>query len=251
MYKMIARLKIVIGITVVLFAENIFAQSAVQFSNDSIAKVDITEQLPPLAELQEIAVENSPVSKMLDADIRVGASKVNEEKRLWMKSLGIEGSARYGIFDNLYLADDYSSIESMLATTKESRFYIGGYVKMPISDIIDRSNIKTAIAEKERLQYQKQARIIELRQLVIIQYNELIKAYRKVQINTNAAETHRLQMLRAEIDFNNGKINVAEYARLDNMLSKTLLELEDAKLDYATAFQVLEETVGIKIKLNH
>lgn len=233
----------------ILLVKSICAQSVALLPGDSVAKIDITEQLPPLAELMEIAVENSPIAKMLDANIRSGASKVNEEKRLWMKSVGVEGIARYGIFDDLYLSDDNSTIESSLATTKQSRFYIGGYVKMPISEIVDRSNIKTAVAEKEMLQYQKQARLIELRQLVIVQYNELIKAYRKVQINTNAAETHRLQMLRAEIDFNNGKINVAEYARLDNMLSKTLLELEDAKLDYATAFQVLEQTVGKKIKL--
>jgi len=246
---MIFRLKIILGFAMALLVESIVAQPVVPLSNDSIAKIDVTEQLPPLAELMEIAVENSPIAKMLDADIRSGASKVDEEKRLWMKSVGVEGIARYGIFDNLYLTEDEALIESSLATTKQTRFYIGGYVKMPISEIVDRSNIKTAIAEKEMLQYQKEARLIELRQLVIVQYNELIKAYRKVQINTNAAETHRLQMLRAEIDFNNGKINVAEYARLDNMLSKTLLELEDAKLDYATAFQVLEQTVGIKIKL--
>lgn len=230
-------------------AGGVFAQPAIEIPADSIGIVDIAERLPPLAELQEIAIENSPIPKLLDADIEMGKSKILEERRLWMESVGVEAVARYGIFDNYYLTDDYTTVESSIETTKESRFYIGGYVKLPISDIIDRSNVKTAIAEKEKLQYQKQARIVELRQLIIMQYNEVIKAYRKVQININAAETHRLQMLRAEIDFKNGKINVAEYARLDNMLSKTLLELEDAKLDYSTAFQILEETVGTKIKL--
>ncbi|MCG6186913.1 TolC family protein [Maribellus maritimus] len=246
---MTIQIKLILGVAIVLFAKNIYSQSSIQITKDPIDKVDIIERLPSLAELQEIAVENSPISKLLDADIKIGNSKINEEKRLWMKSLGIEGNARYGIFDNLYLTEDYSTIESTLATTKETRFYIGGYIKIPISDIIDRSNVKTAIAEKEKLQYQKEAKIIELRQLIIVQYNEVIKSYRKIQINTNAVETYRLQMIRAEIDFNNGKINVAEYARLDNMLSKTLIELEDAKLDFATALQVLEETVGIKINL--
>lgn len=211
--------------------------------------VDISDKLPSLAELQQIAIEHSPVLNILNADVRIGEYTVKQEQRKWMADLGFEGGARYGLFDNLLVSNSFGNLESKLATTEETRYYIGAFLKIPIADIFDKSNVKTAKAENEKLIYQREASIKELRQLIILRYNEVIKAFRKVIINTNSVETYRMQMIRAKVDFNNGKINIAEYARLDYMLSKALVDLEDAKLDYSSAFQILEETVGVKIKL--
>lgn len=68
-------------------------------------------------------------------------------------------------------------------------------------------------------------------------------------IKSNAVENYRVQIVRAKEDFESGDITVDEYARLEDMLSKAVLSFEEAKLDFAAAFQILEETVGVKIKL--
>ncbi|WP_321372782.1 TolC family protein [uncultured Draconibacterium sp.] len=210
---------------------------------------DISEKLPPLHELQRLAIENSPIFKLLDADVEIGAYKVKEEKREWMQSLGVEGGARYGLFDNLIISQDLGLVESNTQTTEQTRYYFGGFLKIPLSAIFDDSNVRTAKAENEKLKYQREARIQELRQLIIVRYYNVIREFRGIIIKTNAVENYRVQRIRAEEDFLNGKITIDEYARLEDMLTKAVLSLEETKLDFTSAFQILEETVGVPIKL--
>jgi outer membrane protein TolC len=213
--------------------------------------VDFSYRLPPLAELQELAIEYSPIFKMLDADIAIGEHNVQEEKRAWMKSVGAEGGVSYGLYDNLVLTNDYGALESDFNSTEQTRYYMGAYLKIPISSIIDKSNVKAAKAEKQKLQYQRAIRIQELRQLIIVRYNNVLLHYRGMLIKSNAVESYRVQKLRADEDFKNGLINVYEFARLEDMMSKSVVDLEEAKLNFSTAFQILEETVGVKIQLKN
>jgi outer membrane protein TolC len=210
---------------------------------------DISERLPPLAELQEKALENSPTVQYFEAEVAVKNLQIKAEKRAWMRSMGIETGAKYGLFDNLVLTQDLDYNDLATSTTEQTRYYLGFYAKIPLSDIIDKSNIKTAIAESDKLKYLRAARIQELRELIIVRYNNVVKEYRGMVIKLNAVENYRVQQMRADEDFKNGVINVYEKARLEDMLSKSVIELEEAKLDFLTAFQVLEETVGIKIIL--
>lgn len=241
--------RIVVFVFVSMSITSVLAQTYDELIANSSSGADITEKLPPLEELQAQAIDNSPIFKMLDADVAIGEFKVQEEKRAWMNSMGIEGGARYGLFDNLIISQDLGLVESNTQTTEQTRYFLGAFVKIPLSAIIDNSNVKTARAEKDRLRYQREARIQELRQLIIVRYNGVIREYRGIVIKSNAVENYRVQKLRAEEDFNHGEINVYEFARLDDMLSKAVLSLEEAKLDFSTAFQILEETVGVKINL--
>jgi outer membrane protein TolC len=233
------------------FSTNLYGQTYDELIANTSDGKDISEYLPPLAELQNLAIENSPVFKMLDADVKIGEYKVKEEQREWMRALGIEGGVRYGLFDNLILTEDLGLVESNTETTEQTRYSIGIYAKIPLGSIADKSNVKTAKAEKEKLRYQRESRIQELRQMIIIRYNAVMQEYRAVVIKSNAVEGYRTQIIRAKVDFENGKLNIADYVRLENMLTQAVLELEKSKLDYITAYQILEETVGVKIKLRN
>jgi phage gp16-like protein len=76
-----------------------------------------------------------------------------------------------------------------------------------------------------------------------------VKAYRNIVILNNSVEVYRIQMIRAEKDFTNGKLTVDEYARLNDMLSRATANLEDTKVEYFVALKLLEETVGVNIKI--
>lgn len=246
--KLISKISIVIWLSL-LAVNSLWSQTYDELIANTASGVDISYRLPPLDELQGQAIDNSPVFKMLDADVAIGEYKVKEEKREWMASMGVESGARYGLFDNLVITQDLGLAESSTATTEQMRYHLGAYIKIPISAIIDNSNVKTAKAEKDKLRYQREARIQELRQIIIIRYNNVIREHRGMVIKTNAVENYRVQRLRAEEDFKNGIINIDEYARLEDMLTKAVLSLEESKLDFMTAFQILEETVGVKINL--
>jgi outer membrane protein TolC len=216
---------------------------------NTLSGKDITDQLPPLATLQAQAEENSPLLKIHDANIVINQLKVNSEKREWMRSLGFEAGAKYGLFDNLILKEDLGTDEVISNTTEQTRYNIGIYLKIPISSIIDKSRVDLAVAERNRVHLQKEATVKELRQLVIVQYGNIVKAYRNIVILNNSVEVYRVQMVRAEKDFTNGKITVDEFARLNDMLSRTTANLEDTKVEYFVAIKLLEETVGVKIKI--
>lgn len=227
------------------------AQTYEELIANSATSVDIAEKLPPLSVLYEQAIENSPIFKLLDADVKIGNYKVKEEQRIWLHSVGVEGGGRYGIFDNLVITQDLGLEEASTQSTKQGRYYFGAYVKIPLSDLIDNSNVKTARAELEKLRFQREARIMELRELIIVRYNNVIREYRGMVIKSNAVENFRVQSLRAKEDYLNGRMDVYEFARLEDMLTKAVIDLESAKLDFTTAFQVLEETVGTKITLKN
>ncbi len=83
-----------------------------------------------------------------------------------------------------------------------------------------------------------------------MQFNNLVKAHRSLIIRARHVATYETQMLRAERDFLEGNIPVAEYARLNDMHTTAMINLESNKVEFNTALQLLQETVGIKIDLN-
>jgi hypothetical protein len=240
---------VVLGCMLVLCENKLNAQTYIELLENSSFDKDIVQMLPPLSELQEEAILYSPVFKILEADVNIGEYKILEERREWMRWIGFEGGVKYGMFDNIVLSEGASGIDLATAKTQQMRYYGGLFLKMPISTLVDKSNVKAAKAERSKLSYQREARIKELRQLIIIQYGNVIKEHRGMIIKNNAVENYRVQMLRAQNDYNNGKINISDFARLNDMLSKAVLALEDSKTDFTTAFMILEETVGTKIEL--
>lgn len=222
-------------------------QSLNEIIDKNLTDNDITNQLPTLQQLQDSAVKHSPLLKIIDSDMVIQQLKIKSEKREWMRSLGFEAGAKYGMFDNLILTEDLGYQDLATSTTEQTRYNLGVYLRIPISSIIDNSNIKLATEEKNRLRYEKANSIKELRQLIIIQYNNIVKAHKGVVIRTAHVESYQVQMLRAEKDYENGVINIAEYARLQDVTLRAQLALEESKVELLTALQLLQETVGIKL----
>ena len=229
-----------------------FNQAKGQNLNEIIDKAlvenDITKQLPTLQQLQDSAVKHSPLLKIINSNVVIQQLKIKSEKRVWMKSLGFEAGAKYGLFDNLILTEDLGYQDLATSTTEQTRYNLGVYLRIPLSTIIDNSNVKLATEEKNKLKYEIASNIKELRQLIIIQYNNIIKAHKAVVMRTTHAQSYQAQMYRADKDYENGKINIAEYVRLQDLALSAQIELENSKIELLTALQLLQETVGIKIK---
>lgn len=226
------------------------AQNNNEVIGQSIIEQEITDMLPPLRNLQDSAELYSPLLKMYDSDIIIQEMKVKLEKREWMDYLGFEASVKYGLFDNLLIVEDLGLTESQTNTSEQMRYTLGVLFRIPLSAFADNSNISIAKEEKEKLRFKKEQTLKELRQLVIIQYYNIVKAHKKMSIFSQDVEVYRVQMIRAEKDYENRQIEVSEFARLHDLSSKAMSNLEESKAEFATALQILQETVGVKIKLN-
>ena len=241
--------KFYVALIAVVFPVSLFGQGYNSIIDNSLQENDITKQLPSIVSLQDSAVKYSPLLKIYDSDIVIQKLKIKSEKREWMRSLGFEAGAKYGLFDNLVLTEDLGYQDVATSMTEQTRYNVGVFLKIPLSAIYDKSNVEIAKQEVNKLRYQKAESILQLRQLIIVQFNNVVKAHKKLIIQTSDVESYKVQMLRADKDLENGLINIAEYARLRDMLSRATLGLEDSKVEFITAVQLLQETVGIKINL--
>ena len=203
----------------------------------------VSDMLIPLSDMQELAVQNSPLLKFFNSDIIISKLKVKAEKRNWMSTLGFEASGKYGLFDNLIITEDLGT-ESTTSSTQQTRYSVGLTLKIPLSTIADRSNVKQAKAELEKFRYQKENSIKELRQLVIVQYNNVLKSYASVEVRNKSLGVLRMHLGTVEKDFVNGKINIAEYARVNSIKMNAELEFENVKIELLTSIQILSEIVG-------
>jgi hypothetical protein len=94
-----------------------------------------------------------------------------------------------------------------------------------------------------------QVQRIELRQTVIRQYNELILKHNLLKIKSKFLETSRINAQMAEKEFLNGVALVSEYARIAEINSRVESDFETVRMDFLTAYLILEEIVGIKFHI--
>ena len=227
------------------------AQSLNDFVVEGLNKNDLSKNLPPLDTLIKMAKKNSPRLKYFDADYEYWDGQITLARRAWLRNINLDAGYGYGIFDNLsnqQIAGDPGS--QTLFSTEQSRYTLGASIKLPLSSIFNRNReVKNAKAEAEKSQYQKEYAEWELEQLIVKQYNDLLKAHRLFFINASIVESYKLQSIRADKDFKNGVINVTEYTRLQQMLNQAIRSYEAQRAEFLIAFKALEGTVGIKIEM--
>lgn len=212
---------------------------------------DLARVLPPLDSLILWAKQNSPFLKTFDSAKELGEGKVALEKRSWLQFISLDASYGYGIYDNLsnqQLAGDLSS--QVLFTTLQNRYQAGVTLRMPLDALLNRKQvIHNTMLEAEKYSYEQQQAEYELSLRVTDAYNEVLKSHRLLYINTTIVDTFRAQTERAELEFANGVINVADYTRLLQMINQSQMALETQKADFFKAFLTLENIVGVDLKI--
>lgn len=232
-----------------LVASTLKGQSYKDIVDNTHSGIDITKQLPPLSTLQSEAEIYSPLIKMQDAEVKIKQLQIRSLKKDWMSNIGFDAGVKYGMFDNLILSQDLGIEDLQTSSTEQTRYSVGVSLKMPLKTFLDKTDVQIAKIELESLMYKRETLLSELRKLVVIQYNDVVRAYRNILVQNSSVEMYRVQMIQNERDFNDGIIGIAEYARVNNILAGSIMRLEELKLEYSTAILVLEETVGVKLEL--
>jgi len=212
---------------------------------------NIELMLPPLEAIIDSAIAKNPYVKFRDLQIDVNEYKLKADRSLWTKNLGLQTDVRYGTFDNFSTNTAEGQNPTLYATRSSQLNYgAGAYLKLPFYDFVNRKNqIRLAKAEVEQAKNLSQVQRKEVRQMVIRQYNDLIIKSRTLKIKLKYAETSRINMAMVEKEFLNGIISVSEYARISESVSRTDTDIETSKMDFRTAYMILEEIVGVKFNL--
>ena len=194
---------------------------------------------------------NDPYVQFRQLQLSVNTFKVKEVQYEWTRNLGLQANLGYGTFDYLY-NNTLGGQTPPTYTTQQNltQYGVGAYIRFPIFDVIGRNN-QISLAKTETLQagqmIEVQAR--EVRERVIMQYNNLIEKQHLLKILVKYVETSRINMQMAEKEFANGVISISEFTRISEIVNRAETEFESSKMEFQTAHMLLEETVGIKLNI--
>jgi len=227
---------------------------AQQGNGFDLLKDNIELILPPLETILDSALRRNPDVKFRDMQVIMDEHKLKAYKVDWTRNLGIQTDALYGTFDNISSNTTNGGSNPAMLTTRSSQlnYGAGAFIKIPLYDLINRKNQnKLARAEIEQAQNSSQSQRNAVRQLVIKQYNDLIVKQRLLKIKSKYVETARINMAMAEKQFLNGIINISEYSSVTEIVSRSEADFESSKMEFRTAYMLLEEIVGIKFNLTN
>lgn len=212
---------------------------------------DITLRIPPLEDLIDSAIVNSPLLRSQDADIAIWKYKIKTAKRDWMQNLYIDGLLQNDIWDALTNnKTNYGDDNTILSYQNNNRALAAISVRLPLDDLWDRRNrIKTATKEVEKSMALKDNEIIELRKLIIVQYNQLIVNQRILKIANENIYAQALQKEMGDKEFLNGQITLYELAYINEMYRKAVTDFEESRFNFYNAYMLLQEFAGIKFNV--
>lgn len=237
-------------VTVSLLAQKpSFAQ---QIDEQNALTLDIESLLPPLETIIDSAIAKNSYIKFRDQQIVVNEFKLKSERVRWMQNLGLQSDIRYGTFDNFSMNTAAGQTPSVIATRNNQLNYgVGAYIKIPLFDFVNQKHlVGAAKAEKDQAVSLAAVQRDELRQAVIKQYHEVIMKHRVLKIKSKFLETSRISVIMAEKEFQNGVTTVSEYTRISEIAANAEVDFERSKIDYVSAFMLLEEITKIKFQFN-
>jgi outer membrane protein TolC len=212
---------------------------------------DLSKLLPPLESLIDSALAHDPSVKFRDLQIVVNRNKLKADKSYWMRNLGIQGDVRYGTF-NIFSTNTAEGQNPDNIATQENQFNygVGAFIKFPLIDLLNRKNqISWATAEIEQARSMVEAQKKEIRQLVITRYNELILKHNLLKIKAKYLALIKTNTLMTEQEFQNGIVDISEYSRITGISTNAESDFETARVEFLTAYMMLEEIIGFKLNL--
>jgi len=168
---------------------------------------NIELMLPPLEVIIDSAIAKNPYVKFRDLQVTVNQDKLKSIRADWTRDIGLQTDIRYGTFDNFATNVVQGQNPALSSTSNtQTNYGVGGYIRIPIYDFLNRKNqIKQGKAEIEQAKSYVLVQRNELRQLVILKYNEVITKQRLLKIKTKYVETSRIHMQMIEKEFISGK----------------------------------------------
>jgi outer membrane protein TolC len=215
--------------------------------------LDTSGSFPPMSVVIDSAIKNNALLKYRNQEINAKESNLKSQQVSWTKNVGIQADTRYGTFDNFSTNTSEGQTPSILAT-KSSQFNygVGAFVKIPFYDLFNHKNqINIAKSELNQAESMAEAQREEITQMVIRQYNDLILKQRLLKIKSQNMESSKINMQMGETQFKSGVINLSDYVRISDIVSRAEADYESARADFITAYMVLEEIAGFNFNTSN
>lgn len=205
--------------------------------------------LRPLNDLLDDAIIYSPILKVQSLNVDLLYSDLKVLKKEWANNITLSGSAQVGnvqFIDNLNSGSGEPDVRTI---SRENIFGVLGLtVRFPLGDFLTKRErqrqIKMKIDQQKLTLEQKK---IDIRQLVIRQYNDIQRSIKQVEIRTQDLDFHTVTTEMAERYFREGNMSLDDYTSAFSKNNEARIRLEEAKLDAQLSLLLLRELVGKEI----
>lgn len=217
----------------------VFCLVQVIFAIDSTAQEDLNldfkrpfeEQLIPLDDIINAAIEYSPTLFYQDALIEKGKYQIELTKRLWQNN--IFGFGNYSGGDQRILTGDVFNPDGVSTSSITNGYRLGLQVNIPLFEFIGRSSrIKVHEEEQKATVFKKEEMELEIKQMVIQEYFRLVGAFENLKIRSEGQEAIKTHYLVAEQEFKDGIIPIGELSRVTDVMSQSRAYYEQAKFEF-------------------
>ncbi len=197
------------------------------------------------------AVKHAPQVRIIDAEISIMKYKLKDAKIDWTKNFGVQGQFTTGNSYQFYTNQSIGNNPSEFATDSYEYYYnFGVFVRVPVDEFLrQKTKINVAKREIEKNLLYKEEKAMSIRKEVIMVYQDLLMRQELLKIKNEAQLTSRMQVQLAEIEFKNGALTLAEYARLVEFYTQNLYDNRTETFLFYRQYLILEELVGMKFNL--
>lgn len=217
----------------------------VQAQDDSAVLTPEAISLRSLDEILADAQQHSPLLKMQAINAELLYAELRLLRKEWSNYLALSASFQVG---NVQFIDNLSGGNSpdVRTVTRENVFAVAGIsLRLPLGDFVTRADRRKQLElQLEQERFSGEQKTLELREVVIRQYNDLQRALRVLEIRNRDLNFHILASETAERFFKEGNMKLDEYTDAFNKRNEAELRVEESKLDAQLLFLLLQEVVG-------
>jgi len=213
---------------------------------------DITLRIPPLDDLIDSAIIHNPQIKYYDADIAEWKYRVKSASRTWMRNLYL-GTYLQTDWWNATTNNSYQSQGSSDKIFSFQNSYRGlGQIeiRLPMQDLWDRKNqMKTTTKEIEKSMASKDNVILQLRQTIITNYNQLIVNQKILKNANESVIAGAMNKEMGDKEFLNGQSTLYDLAYIMEMYRVAVYNYETSRNQFFNSYMILQELCGFKFNV--
>ncbi|MCX6285700.1 MAG: TolC family protein [Bacteroidetes bacterium] len=212
---------------------------------------EITQRIPPLEDLIDSAIVHNPQIKYYEADISAWRYRVKSASRVWMRNFYLEGYLQTDWWDATTNNASNLGDNNIMYSFQNSYRGLGQLeIRLPMQDLWDRKNqMKTATKEIEKSMANKDNVILELRQKIITQYNQL-SVNQKILKNANESViAGAMNKEMGDKEFLNGQSTLYDLAYIMEMYRVAVYNYETSRNAFFNSYMILQELCGFKFNV--
>jgi len=213
---------------------------------------DITLRIPPLEDLIDSAIVHNPQIKYYDADIVEWKYRVKTASRVWMRNFYLDTYIQTDWWDattdNSYL--NQGVVDKIYSFQNSYRGLGQLEIRLPMQDLWDRKNqMKTATKEIEKSMASKDNVILQLRQSIITNYNQLIVNQKILKNANESVIAGAMNKEMGDKEFLNGQSTLYDLAYIMEMYRVAVFNYETSRNAFFNSYMILQELCGFKFNV--